>query len=99
MTGLTLPVYEYSHAGGNCSITGGYVYRGTRNPTLVGRYFFADYCVSRVRSLQMVGGVATDIRDHTEFGTLGEITSFGEDGRGELYVTRASGQVYRISPP
>ena len=97
-SGKVLPVYEYSHASDNCSITGGYVYRGARNPTLAGRYFFADYCVGRVRSLRMVAGVATDLRDHDEFGTLREVTSFGEDGRGELYITRASGQVYRIMP-
>ena len=97
MSGLTQPVYDYDHGGGNCSITGGYVYRGTRNPTLAGRYFFADYCVSLVRSLRMVGGVATDLRDHTEFGPLSEITSFGEDGRGELYITRANGDVFRIT--
>ena len=46
----------------------------------------------------MVAGVATDLRDHDEFGTLREVTSFGEDGRGELYIARASGQVYRIMP-
>ena len=46
--GLTLPVADDSHDGGNCSVTGGYVYRGTRYPSLVGRYFFADYCSGNV---------------------------------------------------
>ena len=98
MTGLVLPVYEYSHASGNCSITGGYVYRGTRNPSLLGRYFFADYCVGRVRSLRMVAGVATDLVSHTEFALLPGLTSFGENTRGELYITRGNGEVYRIAP-
>ena len=99
MNGLVLPVYEYDH-GPECSITGGYAYRGTRNPTLAGRYFFADFCAGWVRSLKMQGGVATDIVDHTaQFGVLPQITSFGEDGRGELYITLGSGQVYRIATP
>lgn len=97
-TGKVAPVYEYSHASGGCSITGGYVYRGTLNPSISGRYFFADFCAGWIRSLKMVGGLATDVREHTEFGTLGTISSFGEDGRGELYITRSSGEVYRITP-
>jgi hypothetical protein len=99
MSGLVLPVYEYDH-GPACSITGGYVYRGTRNPTLAGRYFFADYCAGWVRSLKMQGGVATDVVDHTpEFGVVPNIQSFGEDGRGELYIMLATGEVYRITTP
>ena len=84
---------------GACSVTGGYVYRGTQNPGISGRYFFAEYCAGWVRSLKMVGGVATDVQEHRDFGTLREITSFGEDARGELYITRASGDVYRITTP
>jgi hypothetical protein len=98
-TGLVLPVYEYDHGSGSCSIIGGYVYRGTRVPALAGRYFFADLCTGWVRSLKMQGGVATDVQDHTpQFGVHTQITSFGEDGRGELYITVGSGEVYRIAP-
>jgi glucose/arabinose dehydrogenase len=97
-TGLVLPVYEYGHSPA-CSVTGGYVYRGKRNLTLRGRYFFGDYCAGWVRSLKMQGGIATDVVDHSAaFGLISGITSFGEDGRGELYITRASGEVYRIQP-
>jgi glucose/arabinose dehydrogenase len=97
MSGLVLPVYEYGHGSG-CSITGGYVYRGTRHPALAGRYFFADYCSGWVRSLRTRSGVATDVVDYTaEFGLVPQITSFGEDGRGELYITLGNGQVYRIT--
>ncbi len=72
--------------------------RGTKLPALFGRYFFADYCTGWVKSLKMQNGVATDVLDHTaQFGIPGNITSFGEDGRGELYIT-ASGAVYRIAP-
>jgi Glucose / Sorbosone dehydrogenase len=98
MSGKVLPVYEYDHGSG-CSITGGYVYRGTRYPAITGRYFFADYCNGWVKSLTMQGGAATAIVDHTaEFGAVPQITSFGEDGRGELYITQATGDVYRITP-
>jgi len=98
-SGKVPPIYEYRSASGACSVTGGYVYRGTQNPGISGRYFFAEYCAGWVRSLKMVGGVATDVQEHRAFGTLGGITSFGEDARGELYITRASGDVYRITTP
>ncbi|HWP37173.1 MAG TPA: PQQ-dependent sugar dehydrogenase [Gemmatimonadales bacterium] len=100
--GLVLPVYEYdTHVAGTCSITGGYVYRGTAVPILVGRYFFADWCAGWVKSFRYAGGVVADVRDHTaDFGNLGNITSFGEDARGELYIVTQSqnGTVYRIIP-
>jgi glucose/arabinose dehydrogenase len=97
-TGLVLPVYEYDHGPtGGCSITGGYIYRGTRVPDLVGRYFFADYCNGWVRSFRYTNGVVSDVRDHTpDFGTVGNITSFGEDARRDLYIVTQGGTVYRI---
>jgi glucose/arabinose dehydrogenase len=96
-SGLTLPVAEYSHGEG-CSITGGYVYRGSDWPALEGRYFYADYCNGWIRSLVVTGGVAADLQDHTpDVGTLSQISSFGEDGAGELYVVSRSGTVYRIT--
>jgi hypothetical protein len=99
MSGLVLPVYDYGHSNGDCSVTGGYVYRGTAAPSLVGRYFFAEYCGGWVRSLKIQSGMATDVRDHaTDFGSLPGVTSFGEDARGELYITLQSGEVYRIAP-
>ena len=56
--GLTLPVAEYDHGNG-CSVTGGYVYRGSRIPALVGHYVFADYCEGWVRSFRYDGQTAT----------------------------------------
>lgn len=95
-TGLTLPVLEYSHAGG-CSVIGGYVYRGGAIPALQGHYFYGDFCQGWVRSFRYAGGSVTD---ETSWPTLspGSILSFGEDSAGELYVLNAAGGVFRIVP-
>jgi glucose/arabinose dehydrogenase len=83
------PVYEYSHNGGNCSITGGYVYRGTRIGGLVGSYLFADFCVGRVFAL--TGGGARAIGP-----VIANLSSFAEDGAGEMYVMSLDGGFYRL---
>jgi glucose/arabinose dehydrogenase len=65
-SGLALPLLEYSHgsaAGSPCSITGGYVYRGTAIPELAGRYFYSDYCAGFLRSLNAVDRTVTEQRD------------------------------------
>jgi glucose/arabinose dehydrogenase len=94
--GLTLPLYEFGH-GAACSVTGGYVYRGTASPALTGRYFFGDYCGGWIRSFYRVTGVATQVQDYTDaIGTIPELSSFGESGMGELYVVSLGGSVYRI---
>lgn len=96
--GLVLPVHEYVNgADGSCSVTGGYVYRGTAIPALEGHYFYGDYCAGFVRSFALAGGVATD-HQAWDLGVLGNITSFGEDAAGELYMLVQQGDVYRISP-
>ena len=98
-TGLVLPTLEYGHVGGACSIIGGYVYRGTQLPALVGHYFYADFCAGWVRSFRLVDGAVVDERDYTpEFGTLSQIVSFGEDAQGELYIVRLGGNIHRIVP-
>lgn len=97
-TGLVLPVHEYGHDEG-CSVTGGYVYRGTAIPELQGRYLFADYCAGWIRSFLFTGGEATDVRDHSDALPVdGNIVSFGRDEAGELYVVTHGGEVYRIVP-
>lgn len=97
-TGLVLPVHEYDHDEG-CSITGGYVYRGSAIPAITGHYFFADYCAGFVRSFLYQDGAATNVVDWTgQLGELGNITSFGKDAAGELYITSSNGSVYRIVP-
>ncbi len=95
--GLVLPVTEYGHGDG-CSITGGYVYRGQAIPALAGTYFYSDYCDGWIRSFTYQGGAATDPRSWPSLDTHGQVSSFGEDARGELYVVLAGGTVYRIAP-
>jgi hypothetical protein len=98
---LTLPIHEYTHAGGNCSITGGYVYRGSAIPCLQGTYFFADYCSNQIWSLRYDGAVVTELTNRTadldppSF-AINSITSFGEDANGELYICDRGGEVFKI---
>src|SRR4029077_2207076 len=89
---FTLPVLEYAHTGGACSITGGRVYRGCLMPNFSGAYFYGDYCAGFVRSLRMAGGTVTDEHDWTggidPGGILANsLTSFGQDADGEIYIT------------
>ncbi len=91
---LVMPVAQYSHQQG-CSITGGYVYRGSAVPSAKGRYFYGDYCSGTVWSLKLVGGVARQIRP--EPFTVPNLTSFGEDGAGELYAVSGNGVIYRLA--
>lgn len=103
-TGLTLPALEYDHSQG-CSVTGGYLYRGCKMPDLRGTYFYADFCSAFVRTFQISGGAVTNPQDRTAdlvpgggLG-IGHISSFGEDARGELYITDLNdGEVFRIIP-
>ena len=94
-TGLTLPVTEYGHDQG-CSVTGGYVYRGSAVPALAGLYFYADYCQGWVRSFRYQGGAAAEPAEWPSLAPGGPVASFGEDAAGELYVLDAAGSVYRV---
>ena len=98
--GLTPPTLDYEHDAetGACSIIGGYVYRGTRNASVTGRYFYGDLCARFVRSLQLQNG---------QRGTQNtwplltppagqQITSFGEDTQGELYIVTQPSGLFRI---
>jgi glucose/arabinose dehydrogenase len=89
-------IHEYPNSEEGCSVTGGYVYRGTRIPGLAGAYLFADFCVGKVMGLRQSGGQRTELAD------LGlevpSIASFGEDLDGEVYVLSLSGDVARIDP-
>ncbi|HTC23883.1 MAG TPA: PQQ-dependent sugar dehydrogenase [Gemmatimonadales bacterium] len=95
MSGLTLPVVEYDHSQG-CSITGGYVYRGAAIPALQGVYFYSDYCQGFVRSFRFVGGQVTKQQKWETLQPGGNVTSFGEDAAGEVYILTSQGGVYRI---
>ncbi|TKB70092.1 MAG: PQQ-dependent sugar dehydrogenase [Nitrospira sp.] len=94
---LTLPILEYPHDNGTCSVTGGYVYRGTAIPVIQGTYFYADFCAGFVRSFRFNNGSALE---QTEWPLLAasSITSFGQDGLGELYILNRGGTVSRIVP-
>lgn len=94
---LTLPILEYTHDNGACSVTGGYVYRGQAAPTIQGTYFYADFCAGFVRSFRFHNGSALE---RTEWPLLAipSITSFGQDGLGELYLLTKDGRVSRIVP-
>jgi glucose/arabinose dehydrogenase len=94
-SGLTMPVHTYPTSGGNCAVTGGFVYRGSAIPQIAGLYFFSDYCRGGLRSLRVVNGAAQDVREW-EVGSTGNVSSFGEDANGELYVVAHAGTIYRI---
>jgi glucose/arabinose dehydrogenase len=92
---LVFPVHSYDHQARRCSITGGYVYRGSAVPAARGRYFFGDYCTGSIWSLRFAGGEATDVRK--EPATIKGLSTFGEDARGELYAASVTtGRVYRL---
>ena len=95
IAGKTLPALEYGHRDG-CSITGGYVYRGSAMAALRGTYFYSDFCRGWLRSFRMANGAVTDRREW-DVGSIGNVASFGEDSRGELYLL-GGGRVLRIVP-
>jgi glucose/arabinose dehydrogenase len=87
---LTFPVAEYAHTNGNCSITGGYVYRGTVYSDIQGLYLFADLCTGMIGTVDQDGNMI----DHGNF--PGTWTTFGEDVEGEVYIGDHSGSIYKI---
>ncbi len=95
--GLVQPAVEYGHSNG-CSIIGGFVYRGSRAPSLVGQYFYSDYCSGWMRSFAYANGAVTGQTTWNLNVSLGNVLSFGEDSAGELYVLSGGGSVYRIAP-
>jgi glucose/arabinose dehydrogenase len=95
--GLVAPVLEVRHGdAGTCSITGGIVYRGAAFPQMNSHYFYSDYCGGYLRSFLFVDGAVAEHRDWTEqVGIAGQVTGFGMDGAGEMYVT-TTGQVLKV---
>ena len=91
---LVMPVATYSHREG-CSITGGYIYRGS-NASLRGRYIYGDYCSATIWSFKIVGGKATAQR--RESFEISSVSSFGQDNVGELYGVSHGGTIYRLTP-
>jgi glucose/arabinose dehydrogenase len=95
---LVLPVHDFGHNAGNCSVTGGFMYRGSAMPALQGTYFFADYCSSSIWSFRYDGLNMTDFQNRTAAlsGQVTLITSFGQDNDGELYILEQGGQIWKI---
>jgi glucose/arabinose dehydrogenase len=93
---LTLPIVEYNHSAGNCSITGGTVYRGVDVAALAGRYLYADYCTGRIWSAAPDRTGVWRVRDVVAYGS--SISTFGEDEHGELYFADyGRGQIRRFA--
>jgi len=97
--GKVLPITEYPHSEG-VSVTGGFVYRGPVMPDLAGTYFYGDFGSGFVKALRVLNGQKVSEVDVTATlgGPLGQLSSFGEDGCGELYVVQLSGRVSKIVP-
>ena len=91
---LVYPVAEYSHSRG-CSVTGGFVYRGSARRPERGRYIYGDYCSGIVWSFRIAEGAATDLR--VEPFRIDSLTSFGENAAGELYAVSGGGTIYRVT--
>lgn len=96
-TGKTMPIKVYSHLQGDCSITGGYVYRGTRRPELQGAYIYGDYCTGRIWMLRYQNGTITS--DSLLIDSPYLISSFGVDQNNEFYVLHHSsnGKIYKFN--
>jgi len=96
--GLTLPAFDYDHGINDvngCSITGGYVYRGSAIGELAGHYFYSDFCKGFLKSFLYAGGAVSGQTDWP-ITHVGNIVSFGRDGNGELLLIAAGGGVHRI---
>ncbi len=94
--GYIFPAFDYEHTGGRCSITGGYVYRGSQGAVADGTYVYGDYCSGEI--FGWTGGPSQPVLLDTAL----NISSFGEDESGELYVVGLGGTVSKIvsaAPP
>lgn len=94
--GLQPPVAEYSRSAENCSVIGGYVYRGARLPSLAGAYIYGDFCSGKIWGLRYDGGLKEGPTLLAESGLF--ITSFGLDLAGNLYILSRSSGIYRLTP-
>ena len=89
------PIYEYPH-NPECSITGGYVYRGINVPELEGKYIYGDYCSRKIWALSYDG--INPPTNELLVTAAGPITSFGVDLENEIYVTSSNGNIYKFNP-
>lgn len=98
---MIAPIHDYDHNGGSASVTGGFVYRGSESPGILGRYFFADFVTRKVWSFVRQGSGITDLQEHTSElnPSTDRIAGFGEGGDGELYICEWGGTITRIVGP
>lgn len=92
---LTNPIVEYPHMGGDCTVVGGFVYRGTMYPNMMGNYFYVDYCSGKFRMVYKTGDMwhNEQLLEADPF----EYVTFGEDMYGELYVADiVGGEIYKL---
>lgn len=90
---MTFPVAVYDHSGGKCSITGGYVYRGTQYPSLQGKYFFADYCSTQIGMLNPDNSIVW-----SPASTGNNFSTFGQNSQKELFVAAVtSGKIFKLT--
>ena len=95
---LVDPLIEYSHDSGNCSVIGGYFYRGEAIPSLRGDFIFADYCTSKISAVKFdTGGHPVEMPLVPGGSGIGHIVSFAKDNAGELYVVSHQ-SLYKILP-
>ena len=95
MSEYTFPIWEYGHDP-ECSITGGYVYRGTNQPELTGKYIYGDYCSNKIWALSYDG--VNPATNEFLLTALSSPYSFGVDEVGELYLCTAGGRIFKFTP-
>ncbi|ESU29031.1 hypothetical protein FLJC2902T_10660 [Flavobacterium limnosediminis JC2902] len=89
---LKAPLVVTTHSSGSCSVTGGYVYRGTNYPNFQGKYFFSDYCKAQIGMADSSGNVT-----YSQTFTGNNFVTFGEDVNGEMYVGSINnGVIYKL---
>ncbi len=101
-TGLELPVFEYNHSQGDRSITGGYMYRGQKQPLLYRKYLYGDFVSGRIWALEVTPDALQFVSNEELMNTSINVSAFAEDGEGEVYVlTYGAGGVRRliVEPP
>jgi glucose/arabinose dehydrogenase len=99
--GLLAPIFEYAHTGERCSVTGGFVYRGSAIPELTGAYLFGDYCTGEIWALRP--GDPVEIARLTDddgifLPPLRGLTSFGRGPEGEIFLLQESGLIWQLVP-
>jgi glucose/arabinose dehydrogenase len=93
------PVHQYVTREEGCAVTGGFVYRGSAIPSLVGAYLFSDLCVSTLRAIVVADGEVVDQGVLSVTGSeITQVVSFVEDADGELYLVSLNGPVLRLEP-